>query len=759
MNAFSASVLGAPAATGILSWLATFLLHSTILLGLAWVLSRRLSGRHPLAEQAIWRAALFGSILTATLQIATGWQPIGGALSLATESNGAEVGAEVSAAAALETPRLTTIRSRAAAGFEEASPVVVTSDRSPSVVTAGPNASLRLTLWGGIALAWGFVVAALLGRLGLAHAALSRRLRPRLEVIDGTLYRTLRRLRAEAGLASPVRLTCAHRLSVPIALGLSRPEICVPPRALSHLDEREGESLLAHELAHLAQRDPAALTLTQIAASFFFFQPLVWLARRRLRDLSEVLADDWAIGRTGRPLSLARCLAEVACWSVHERRLPVPSMAEASSPLGHRIRRLLGEIRPARRLPAWALPACGIVLITFAAVAPAVSAGGKESPKTPSAKAAPSAKAPKARAPRNGEEYRSPQPSETYVHETPRRGEGSSVFTEAEERELEEHAERMAAELAQVGKGWDEEEFGRQMAEVAKGFEMSPQDRARLEGEIDALVARTMPDPAELKRLTSAAARLADLNLSPEERERLAAEVRRSAEKMRPSKEQLAELQRRARELAPSAEVAQRMAEDARRYADAHRPSEEELQTLREHSREYEREVRRMVEKHRAEIEKMQREMEEKLEDMQERLQEDVERSLGGEEQGLRDQAHRGGRAPRAPRAPRAARPVVAPAPVAPAAPGLPPRAALAPLAPMAPAAPAPRALPAPSVAPTPDVAPAPRAPRVAPVPAVAPVPGPAPAPRALPAPAPEAPEVSEVPEAPEAPEAPPARG
>ena len=56
-------------------------LGRTILLGIAWGLSSQLRGRHPLGEQAIWRAALFGSILTATLQIATGWQPLGGALS------------------------------------------------------------------------------------------------------------------------------------------------------------------------------------------------------------------------------------------------------------------------------------------------------------------------------------------------------------------------------------------------------------------------------------------------------------------------------------------------------------------------------------------------------------------------------------------------------------------------------------------------------------------------------------------------------
>ena len=741
---FDSSAL-ASASAGLLSWLATYLVHSTILLGLAWGLSRRLAGRHPHGEQAIWRAALFGSILTATLQVATGWQPLGGALSLPS----GPLAAPAASVAAVEPVRPFEVSPLALPPSAEA--IAPRAVRSAASAPPAP-ASVPLSPWILLAAAWGLGAIALLGRWGAAHAALSRRLAPRLEVIDGTLYRTLRRLRAEAGFDSAVRLTCAHRLSVPIALGLSSPEICVPPRALSHLDEREAESLLAHELAHLARRDPAALNLTQIAASLFFFQPLVWVARRKLYDLSELLADDWAIGRTGRPLSLARCLAEVACWSVPERRLPVPSMAESSSPLGVRIRRLLGDFRPSRRLPVWALPACGLVLVGFAAVAPAVSARGKEeSPRAAKPAAVAAEDRDRAEGGDDREEYRRSQPPETYVHETPRADEDApAVFTEDEERLLGEQAEEMAAELAEMGGSFDSEAFVRDMEEVGREFKLSDEDLSKLEGQIDALVARAVPDREALERLTRDTSRLADRTLPAEERERIVAEIRRSAEKMRPSEAEIAEIRRRARELAPSAEEAQRMAAEARRYADAHRPSEEELRKIRERSRDYEREVRRIVERHQGEIEKIQREMERKLEEMQERLEQDLERSLGDEMRGLRDQAH----GPRTPRAPRPPRPALAPAPPAPGAPAPAPRVALAPLPPGTPAPPpAPRVAPTPRVAPAPGTPAAPPAPRVAPV--VAPAPPARPALRALPAPALEAPELSDPPEPDDVPEPP----
>src|SRR6185295_14772218 len=197
---------------------------------------------------------------------------------------------------------------------------------------AAPVATASLLSTASLVRIWLLAAAALLLRLAISHWALRRRIRVRLEVVGGTMFQILRRLRAESGVPAPVRLSCAHRLATPIAFGLgtglTQAEIAVPPRALSHLDAAEQESLLAHELAHHARRDPLALTLTQIVACLFFFQPLNWLARTRLRALSELLADEWAVSRTGRPLSLARCLAEVAGWSLPDGGLPVLGMAD-----------------------------------------------------------------------------------------------------------------------------------------------------------------------------------------------------------------------------------------------------------------------------------------------------------------------------------------------------------------------------------------------------------------------------------------------
>lgn len=240
------------------------------------------------------------------------------------------------------------------------------------------------------ALAFGFWVLGacfLLAGYGRSHALLRRRLKNRPLIVGGTLHSQLRALAVQAGFTKEVRLSCSSRVPVPLALGVLRGEICVPTRALAGLTDEQQEGMLAHELAHLARWDPLWLVVSHVLTCVFFFQPLNWVARRRLREISEMLSDEWAVCRTGRPLSLASCLAEVAGWSAVRRSLPVPGMADRPSHLARRIRRLLdgrSPEKPARRI---CLAAAMVVVLTVVATAApavsAVSAAGQEASVQP----------------------------------------------------------------------------------------------------------------------------------------------------------------------------------------------------------------------------------------------------------------------------------------------------------------------------------------------------------------------------------------
>src|SRR3712207_7996103 len=49
---------------------------STLFLGLAWLVSRRLDKRMPRVEEAVWRFALVAALVTASVQLASGREPL-----------------------------------------------------------------------------------------------------------------------------------------------------------------------------------------------------------------------------------------------------------------------------------------------------------------------------------------------------------------------------------------------------------------------------------------------------------------------------------------------------------------------------------------------------------------------------------------------------------------------------------------------------------------------------------------------------------
>jgi beta-lactamase regulating signal transducer with metallopeptidase domain len=332
-----------------IAWLLTYLLHSTFLLGLAWLVSKPLARWAVSAEETVWKLALVGALFTASLQLAAGWEPMSGRW-----------------------------------GLSDLTPPTHRTATAPDV--SAPVRAQPLSRPSAPALTFGFWILGaclLLAGYGRSHALLRRRLKNRPLIVGGTLHSQLRALAVEAGFTKDVRLSCSSRVPVPLALGVLRSEICVPPRALGLTDEQQ-EGMLAHELAHLVRRDPLWLVVSHVLTCVFFFQPLNWVARRRLREISEILSDEWAVCRTGRPLALARCLVEVAGWPAVRRSLPVPGMADTPSHLTRRIRRLLDRRppeKPARRL--WPAAAMVMLLIVVAAAAPAVSAAGQGAPVPP----------------------------------------------------------------------------------------------------------------------------------------------------------------------------------------------------------------------------------------------------------------------------------------------------------------------------------------------------------------------------------------
>jgi HEAT repeat protein/beta-lactamase regulating signal transducer with metallopeptidase domain len=342
--------------SAVLAWLLTYLIHSTVLLLLAWAITRARIWS-PGATDLFWKAALVGALVSASVQLGLERRPAG-SVSIAR--------ATADAPTALG-PRSDRVEHSAAVVPREGAGEV------PAPAALSAEASLtpppaRISLRGIVVTVWAIVGLGLALTYAARRLILVGRIGDRRPVLDGRLITELEQLTRDAKLRRRPRLTSTVRISSPIALGVA--EICLPESALTELDLEQQRSMLAHELAHLARRDPIWLAFVSVVERVLWFQPLNRLARRGIATSAEYLCDEWAARRTGSGVALARCLAQVAEWiQTSPLGVPVAGMAEERSLLVSRVEKLLAgrgfDSRPRRLL---AIASAAVVVATIAMV-------------------------------------------------------------------------------------------------------------------------------------------------------------------------------------------------------------------------------------------------------------------------------------------------------------------------------------------------------------------------------------------------------
>jgi hypothetical protein len=76
---------------------------------------------------------------------------------------------------------------------------------------------------------------------------------------------------------------------------LGEPRVLVPASLLERLSEEQWDTLLAHELAHLRRRDHWVRLLELAVIGLYWWHPVVWWARRQLREVEEQCCDAWVV--------------------------------------------------------------------------------------------------------------------------------------------------------------------------------------------------------------------------------------------------------------------------------------------------------------------------------------------------------------------------------------------------------------------------------------------------------------------------------
>ena len=143
------------------------------------------------------------------------------------------------------------------------------------------------------------------------------------------LQHVTRQLASRMGLSHVPDIRLVDSVSTPLVwcLGL-RPKIVLPLRLTAALDEQQVTMILAHELAHLRRRDHWIRIIELVATVLHWWNPLVWLVRRRLHQVEEQCCDAWVSWLyPDRVHGYAESLLKAA--ELLPARSPVPLLASA----------------------------------------------------------------------------------------------------------------------------------------------------------------------------------------------------------------------------------------------------------------------------------------------------------------------------------------------------------------------------------------------------------------------------------------------
>jgi beta-lactamase regulating signal transducer with metallopeptidase domain len=180
-------------------------------------------------------------------------------------------------------------------------------------------------------------------------------------------------------ISGPLACVESAKADTPMVCGLWRPMIVMPQGAGQWPRERLHVVVL-HELAHIRRRDCLTQAVTQFVCAAYWFNPLVWVAARRLRTERERACDDFvlATGTTGS--EYASHLLEIARVTGPRRSTALACSALAMAHRSQLEGRLMAILDPAVRRSSGfrarfaAAAAVLLVSIPVAAVQPKPSA-------------------------------------------------------------------------------------------------------------------------------------------------------------------------------------------------------------------------------------------------------------------------------------------------------------------------------------------------------------------------------------------------
>ena len=225
-----------------------------------------------------------------------------------------------------------------------------------------PPARAEMDAWSAGLLAWLAGVLLALAPVVLGLFSLHRLERASRRETAASWLDLLRQLLTRLGCKRRVVLLKAARRRMPMTWGVLRPKVLLPEESQQWPPERRGVVLL-HELAHAKRCDYLTHLLTRLVCALYWFNPLVWLAARRMVAERERACDDIVLRHGAQPADYAEQVLEISAglspgWFANCGGV---AMARPSN-LESRLRAILDAKRNRAAVTRWAVVSALLLL-------------------------------------------------------------------------------------------------------------------------------------------------------------------------------------------------------------------------------------------------------------------------------------------------------------------------------------------------------------------------------------------------------------
>lgn len=119
----------------------------------------------------------------------------------------------------------------------------------------------------------------------------------------------VRLLAAVARFGRPVRIRRSDAVNSPVTWGILRHIILVPV-GFEDLPAESRDAVIRHEVAHIQAHDFLLRGMAEVARALIWFQPLIWIVLRKLREEQELACDNCVLAAGGKPSTYAKLLLD-----------------------------------------------------------------------------------------------------------------------------------------------------------------------------------------------------------------------------------------------------------------------------------------------------------------------------------------------------------------------------------------------------------------------------------------------------------------